>query len=127
MKKIIISCLVLLICLSLSACSSPSSTGNDEAKTEKEIVLERIDTIGREEYKIWTINKNKLKSSAITVATLEKTEDDLYSAYGKIVFVDVYGDTYEKNITLSMQYSENGRWDLKSIDIEGFEYEMLYR
>ena len=127
MKRVWISCLALVMCLSFSACSSSSSTVNDKPKTEKEIVLEKIETIGREEYKIWTINNNKLKSSAITVATLEKTEDNLYSAYGEIVFTDVYGDTYEKNITLSMKYNENGWWDLESIDIEDFEYEMLYR
>ena len=126
MKKILSLCLILLMCLSICACSNASSKEEDKPKTEREIVLEKIEQIGREEYTIWTINNNKLKSSTITVATLEKTEDNLYCAYGKIVFVDVYGDTYEKNVELSLAQNYNGRWELKSIDIEDFEYEMIY-
>ena len=126
MKKTLSLCLALLMCLSICACSNTSSKEEDKPKTEREIVLEKIEQIGRVEYTIWTINNNKLKSSTITVATLEKTEDNLYCAYGKIVFVDVYGDTYEKNVELSLTQNYNGWWELKSIDIEDFEYEMLY-
>ena len=50
----------------------------------------------------------------------------MYCAYGKIVFIDVYGDTYEDNITIEMECDDSGKWSLKLIDIEGFEYEMLY-
>ena len=126
MKKTLSLCLALLMCLSICACSNTSSKEDDKPKTEREIVLEKIEQIGRVEYTIWTINNNKLKSSTITVATLEKTEDNLYYAYGKIVFVDVYGDIYEKNVELSLTQNYNGWWELKSIDIEDFEYEMLY-
>ena len=127
MKKLFALLLVVVMSLSLVACGgSETSKDDDKPKTEEEIVLQEIEMIGKKEYTIWKINKNELKSSDITVATLEKTEDNVYVAYGKIVFIDVYGDTYEKNITLSLECNANGYWKLKSIDIEDFEYEMLY-
>lgn len=127
MKKITILCLTMFMCFGIGACSNSLPKVEDKPKTEREIVLERIDRIGREEYMIWKINDNKLKYSSITVTTLEKTEDDLYCAYGKIKFIDVYGDTYERNVELSLQQNGSSAWKLYSIDIEGFEYEMLNR
>lgn len=114
------------MCLSISACSNSSVKMDDNSKTEREIVLEKIERIGREEYNIWKIDNKDLKSSSITVTTLEKPEDGLYCAYGKIEFIDVYGDTYERNVTLSLECNDSGVWKLHSIDIDGFEYEMLY-
>lgn len=115
------------MCLSISSCSNSSPKVEDKPKTEEDIVLETIDRIGREEYMIWKIDNNKLKSSNITVMTLEKSEDNLYSAYGKIIFVDVYGDTHERNVELSLKQNISGTWTLYSIDIDGFEHEMLHR
>ncbi|MBE6036925.1 MAG: hypothetical protein E7223_04790 [Clostridiales bacterium] len=126
MKKVWTLCLAFLLCFGFSACANSSAKLPPKEKTEKEIVLEEIEKIGREEYKIWKINKKELKASAITVATIKKTEENLYHAYGKILFVDVYGDTYEKNVEVIMKGDEKGRWNLESIDIDGFEYEMLY-
>lgn len=115
------------MCFCISACSNSSPKVEDKPKTEEDIVLETIDRIGREEYMIWKINDNKLKSSNITVTTLEKSEDDLYTAYGKIKFIDVYGDIHERNVELSLKQKISGTWALYSIDIDGFEYEMLHR
>lgn len=127
MKRIINVCLVMFLCLVISVCASSTPKTKNEPKTEKDIVLEKIDRIGKEEYMIWKINNNKLKYSSITVTTLEKTADDLYTAYGKIRFVDVYDDSYERNVELSLKKEISGAWKLYSIDIDGFEYEMLHR
>lgn len=127
MKKVLILVITILMGVSICACADSSAKVEEKIKTEEDIVLEEVELIGKFEYKNWKINDNELKSSSIDVTTLEKDDKGIYTAYGKLTFVDVFGDTDVRNVTIEMEYFDGVKqWKLKSIDIEGFEYEMLY-
>ena len=102
--------LVITTSILLLSCSSGSSSGSSEESQVRAAVTRRL----KVDYLGTTVNGIELASSSGTISTLRKVSDTKYTAYGKITYKDIYGNSYNRDYTASVE-NNGSSWTVRDI------------
>lgn len=109
-KIVILVILVVTLSISFLSCSSGSSSGSSEESQVRAAVTRRLNV----DYLGTTVNGIELVSSSGTISTLRKVSDTKYTAYGKITYKDIYGNSYNRDYTASVE-TNGSSWTVRDI------------
>ena len=113
-KKLISIILTCVLCVSLCACGSNSTT--NEPKTPEDQVRNAVEIKGSLQYMGSTIGDNELKSSKATITNLEEISEDEYRVNGRMVYTDVYGDNWENTFDCTVNKGNSDEWDVGTFE-----------
>lgn len=114
MKKTLLLLTLIVLSISLCACSSSNDTSNYEESVEENIESEVRSTAAVE----CLISYKDVKNTLVDCSTIDDNGDGTYDVKGYVTIIDAYGDKYKGKFDAVVSVDDSGEADCTEFNLE---------